>query len=53
MQDLELKNEDELQSYFIKRIAQFVQGRGRRIIGWTEIMLGINYHRDSVFAANP
>lgn len=35
-----LKNEDELQSYFVKRIEKFILGKGRRIIGWTEIMEG-------------
>jgi hexosaminidase len=35
-----LKDEDELQSYFVKRIEKFVQGKGRRIIGWSEIMEG-------------
>jgi len=40
MKELGLKNEDELQSHFIKRIAQFVQDKDRRVIGWTEIMEG-------------
>ncbi|MHB8897442.1 MAG: beta-N-acetylhexosaminidase [Thermoguttaceae bacterium] len=35
-----LKNEDELQSYFVKRIEKFVEGKGRQIIGWSEIMEG-------------
>ncbi len=35
-----LKNEDELQSYFVKRIEKFVESKGRRLIGWTEIMEG-------------
>jgi len=35
-----LKNEDELQSYFIKRMEKFLLGKGRRIIGWTEILEG-------------
>lgn len=35
-----LKDEDELQSYFIKRIAKFLAGKDRRIIGWTEIVEG-------------
>ncbi|NLS94570.1 MAG: beta-N-acetylhexosaminidase [Planctomycetaceae bacterium] len=35
-----LKNEDELQSYFVKRIEKFVQSKGRQIIGWSEIMEG-------------
>ncbi len=35
-----LKNENELQSYFIDRIAQFLQTKDKRIIGWDEIMDG-------------
>lgn len=35
-----LKNVNELQSYFIKRIEKFVNSRGRSIIGWDEIVQG-------------
>lgn len=35
-----LKNEDELQSYFIKRIEKFLNNHGRQIIGWDEILEG-------------
>lgn len=35
-----LKNEEELQSYFIKRIDAFVSKKGRKIIGWDEILEG-------------
>ncbi|GAB2599898.1 glycoside hydrolase family 20 protein [Spirosoma areae] len=35
-----LKNEHELQSYFIRRIDKFVTAKGRRIIGWDEILEG-------------
>ncbi len=35
-----LKSVDELQSYFVKRIAAFVNGKGRKVIGWTEILDG-------------
>ncbi len=35
-----LANAHELQSYFIKRIEKFVNGRGRTIIGWDEILEG-------------
>lgn len=35
-----LKNEEELQSYFIKRMEAFVRSRGRHIIGWDEILEG-------------
>jgi len=35
-----LKDEDELQSYFIRRIETFLSSRGRRLIGWDEILEG-------------
>jgi len=35
-----LKDEEELQSYFIKRIEQFVSSKKRKIIGWDEILEG-------------
>ncbi len=35
-----LKNEHELQSYFIRRIEKFVNSKGRRIIGFDEILEG-------------
>jgi hexosaminidase len=35
-----LKDEHELQSYFIRRIEKFVNSRGRKIIGWDEILEG-------------
>lgn len=35
-----LKDEHELQSYFIKRIEKFVESKGKHIIGWDEILEG-------------
>ncbi len=35
-----LKNEHELQSYFIKRMEKFINSKGKRIIGWDEILEG-------------
>jgi hexosaminidase len=35
-----LKDEHELQSYFIKRIEKFLNAHGRQIIGWDEILEG-------------
>ncbi len=35
-----LKNEEELQSYFMSRMEKFVSSHGRRIIGWDEILDG-------------
>jgi hexosaminidase len=38
--DEKLKDENELQSYFITRIEKFVNSKGRQIIGWDEILDG-------------
>lgn len=35
-----LKDEHELQSYFIQRVETFVNSKGKRIIGWDEILEG-------------
>lgn len=35
-----LKGENELQSYFIRRIDKFVNSEGRKVIGWDEILEG-------------
>jgi len=40
MADENLKDESELQSYFIKRIEKYLNGKGRQIIGWDEILEG-------------
>ncbi|WP_329805829.1 beta-N-acetylhexosaminidase [Flavobacterium facile] len=40
MKDENLKDEHELQSYFIQRIEKFVNSKGRKIIGWDEILEG-------------
>ena len=40
MQDEHLKNVDELQSYFVKRIEQMLKSKGKRLIGWDEILEG-------------
>jgi hexosaminidase len=37
---LNLKDEHELQSYFIQRMEKFVNSKGRSIIGWDEILEG-------------
>jgi len=36
----EIKNVDELQSYFVKRIENFLESKGRKLIGWDEILEG-------------
>jgi hexosaminidase len=35
-----LKNEHELQSYFVRRIEKFINSKGRTLIGWSEIREG-------------
>ena len=37
---LGVKDEHELQSYFIARMEKFLSGKGRRLIGWDEILEG-------------
>ena len=40
MQEEGLKDVDELQSYMIKRMARYVESKGRKVIGWDEILDG-------------
>ena len=40
MKEENLKNPDELQSYFIKRIEKFINSKGKKLIGWDEILDG-------------
>jgi hexosaminidase len=40
MQKEGLKNTAELQSYFVKRMEKFFQSKGRKLIGWDEILEG-------------
>jgi hexosaminidase len=40
IKDEGLKDERELQSYFIRRIEKFFVSKGRKIIGWDEILEG-------------
>src|SRR4051812_4082232 len=40
MKEEGLKDEDELQSWFIRRIDTWLAGKGRRLIGWDEILEG-------------
>lgn len=35
-----LKDEHELQSYFVQRIEKFLNSKGRKLIGWDEILEG-------------
>jgi hexosaminidase len=40
MRELGLKTEDELQSYFTRRMDEFLTAHGRRLVGWDEILEG-------------
>jgi len=40
IKDLGLKDENELQSWFVKRIGKYLNGKGKKLIGWDEIMDG-------------
>ena len=40
MKSENLKNVEELQSYFIKRMERFINKNGKRLIGWDEILEG-------------
>lgn len=35
-----LKNEEELQSYFVKRVEKIIQSKGKKLMGWDEILQG-------------
>jgi len=38
--DNHLKDEHELQSYFVQRMEKYINSKGRRMIGWDEILEG-------------
>jgi hexosaminidase len=40
IKDLDLKDENGLQSYFIKKMEKFLNSKGKKIIGWDEILEG-------------
>ncbi len=40
MKDLNLKDEHELQSYFVQRIEKYLNSKGKTLIGWDEILEG-------------
>lgn len=39
-EQMNLKDEDELQSYFVKRIEKYLSKNGKQLIGWDEILEG-------------
>jgi len=40
MQKKGLKNMNEVQSYFVKRVEKIIQSKGKKLIGWDEILEG-------------
>ena len=40
MKKEKLKNLDEVQSYFVKRMAKIIASKGKKMIGWDEILQG-------------
>lgn len=40
MQEKGLKNLDEVQSYFVKRVEKIISSKGKKMIGWDEILEG-------------
>ncbi|MBK7290313.1 MAG: family 20 glycosylhydrolase [Chitinophagaceae bacterium] len=40
MQKEKLKDLDEVQSYFVKRVAKIIYSKGKKMIGWDEILQG-------------
>ncbi len=40
MQEKGLKNLDEVQSYFVKRVEKIISSKGKKLIGWDEILEG-------------
>ncbi len=40
MADEHLNNVDELQSYFVKRVEKIIESKGKKLIGWDEILEG-------------
>ncbi len=40
MQEKGLKNLDEVQSYFVKRVERIIESKGKKMIGWDEILQG-------------
>lgn len=40
MKKEKLKNLDEVQSYFVKRVEKIIESKGKKMIGWDEILQG-------------
>jgi hexosaminidase len=50
MKDEQLKNEVEMQSYFIERIENYLASKGKKLIGWDEILDGGLPERSTVMS---
>jgi hexosaminidase len=48
MKDNNLANEEELQSYFVKRIGDYLRAKNKTLVGWDEIMEGGKLAGDEV-----
>jgi len=46
IEDEKLRNEDELQGYFINRINKYLKGKGKKVITWNESLKGGNLDED-------
>ncbi len=51
MKEKKLSTPADLQVYFTNNISSFIESKGRRMMGWNEIM-GINVHHDQVEKEN-
>ncbi len=40
IKSLDLKNADELQAWFTAQLSRYLAGKGRRLVGWDEILAG-------------
>jgi hexosaminidase len=40
MKENKIANGEELQNYFVKRVAKIISDKGKKMIGWDEILLG-------------
>ncbi|MFA5449670.1 MAG: beta-N-acetylhexosaminidase [Clostridia bacterium] len=43
-----LKNEEELQGFFNNKIALYLKGKGKSLIGWNEILMGGNLENSAI-----
>ena len=48
IRSLGLKNEKQLQGWFINEVAKYVRSKGRRLIGWNEVLEGNNLENDVI-----